>query len=48
MKTSKLSPRKSEKIAVIHRWKVVGALHSPNGMRLKAKVPKGHVNVVFS
>ena len=48
MKTSKLSPRKSEKIAVIHRWKVAGALHSPNGMRLKAKVPKGHVNVVFS
>ena len=48
MKTSKLSPRKSKKIAVIHRWKVAGALHSPNGMRLKVKVPKGHVNVVFS
>ena len=48
MKTSKLLPRKSEKIAVINRWKVAGALHSPNGMRLKAKVPKGHVNVVFS
>ena len=48
MKTSKLSPRKSKKIAVMHRWKVAGALHSLNGMRLKAKVPKGHVNVVFS
>ena len=48
MKTSKLLPRKSEKIAVIHCWKVAGALHSPNGMRLKAKVPKGHVNIVFS
>ena len=48
MKTSKLSPRKSKNIAVMHRWKVAGALHSPNGMRLKAKVPKGQVNVVFS
>ena len=48
MKTSKLSPRKSEIIAVTHRWKVTGALHSPNGMRLKAKVPNGQVNVVFS
>ena len=48
MKTSKLSPRKSEKIAVMHRWKVTRALHSPNGMRLKANVLKGHVNVVFS
>ena len=48
MKASKLSPRKLENIAVFHRWKVAGALHSPNGMRLKAKVPKGKVNVVFS
>ena len=48
MKTSKLSPRKSENIAVMHRWKVAGALHSPNGMRLKAKVQKEKVNVVFS
>ena len=48
MKTSKLSPRKSGKIAVIHRWKFAGALHSPNGMHLKAKVPNRHVNVVFS
>ena len=48
MKTSKLSPRKSENIAVIHRWKVAGALHSLNVMHLKAKVPKGQVNMVFS
>ena len=48
MKTSKLSPRKLEKIAIMNCWKVVGALHNPNGMRLKANVPKGHVNVVFS
>ena len=48
MKTSKLSPRKSEKITVMHHWKVAGALHSPNGMHLKAKVPNGHVNVFFS
>ena len=48
MKTSKLSPRKSKNIAVMHRGKVAGALHSPNGMRLKAKVPKGQANVVFS
>ena len=48
MKTSKLSPRKLEKIAVMHLWKVAGALHSTNGMRLKAKVPNEHVNVVFS
>ena len=46
MKTSKLSPRKSENIAVMHHWKVAGALHSPNGMRLKVKVPIGHVNIV--
>ena len=25
-----------------------GGLHSPNGMRLKVNVPKGHVNVIFS
>ena len=48
MKTSKLSPRKSENIAFMHRWKVAGALHSPNDMRLRAKVPNGQVNVVFS
>ena len=48
MKTSKLSPRKSKKIAVMHRGKVAGALHSPNGMCLKVKVPKGHMNIVFS
>ena len=48
MKTSKLSPRKLEKMAVIHRWKVSGVLHSPTGMRLKVKVSNGHVNVVFS
>ena len=48
MKTSKLSPRNLEKIAIIHHWKVAGALHNPNGIRLKAKVPKGHVNVLFS
>ena len=48
MKTSKLSLRKSEKIAIMYCWKVARALHSPNVMRLKAKVPKGHVNVVFS
>ena len=48
MKTSKLLPRKSEKIAVMHRWKVAGALHCPNGMCLKAKVSNTQVNVVFS
>ena len=48
MKTSKLLPRKSKKISVMHCLNVVGALHSPNGMRLKSNVPKGHVNVVFS
>ena len=48
MKTSKLFLRKLEKIAVMHRWKVAGALHSLNDMCLKAKVSKGHVNVVFS
>ena len=48
LKTSKLSPIKSEKIAIMHHWKVAEALHSPNGMRLKAKVSNGHVNVVFS
>ena len=48
MKTSKLSPKNSEKITFMHRWNVGGTLHSLNDMRLKANVPKGHVNVVFS
>ena len=48
MKTSKLSPRKSEKIVVMHHWNDVGVLHSPNDIRLKVNVPKGHVNVFFS
>ncbi|GKD81994.1 hypothetical protein Tco_1348833 [Tanacetum coccineum] len=34
-------------MAVIHRWKVAGTLHSPNGIRLYAKVPYGHVNVAL-
>ncbi|MCI88150.1 hypothetical protein A2U01_0109436, partial [Trifolium medium] len=33
MKTSMMSLIKSSKIAIIHRWKVAGALHSPNGIR---------------
>nr|GEX18675.1 integrase, catalytic region, zinc finger, CCHC-type, peptidase aspartic, catalytic [Tanacetum cinerariifolium] len=38
----------SWKIAIIHRWNVPGALQSPKGMHLYAKVPYGQVNVVFS
>ena len=48
MMTSKLSPRKSKKIVAMHLWKVAGALHSPNDMCPKAKVPNEQVNVVFS
>ena len=48
MKPSTLSPRKSKNIPVIHRSNVAGALHSSNGILLKANVPKGHVNVIFS
>ena len=32
MRTSKMSLRKLEKIAVMHHWNVAGALHSQNGM----------------
>ena len=32
----------------MHLWKVVGALHKPNGIHRKANVPYGKVNVVFS
>ncbi|GKC89852.1 hypothetical protein Tco_1150501 [Tanacetum coccineum] len=28
-------------MAIIQRWKVAGALHNPNGIRLYAKVPYG-------
>ncbi|GKD16906.1 hypothetical protein Tco_1206064 [Tanacetum coccineum] len=46
--TSMLSSISSWKMAVIQRWKVAGALHNPNGIRLYAKVPYRQVNVVFS
>ncbi|GJW14140.1 hypothetical protein Tco_0018273 [Tanacetum coccineum] len=32
---------------VIQRWKVVGALHNPNGIRLYAKVPYGSSSVMI-
>ena len=48
MKTSKMSRRKSYKIAVMHRGNVAGALHNSNGIGVKMNVPKGHVNVIFS
>ena len=48
MKTLRLSPRKLEKIVVMHLWNVAGVLQNPNGIRLNANVPKGHVNVFFS
>lgn len=37
-----------EKILTIQRWKVVGVLHNPNGILRYAKLPNGHVKVVFS
>ncbi|GKB93717.1 hypothetical protein Tco_0979854 [Tanacetum coccineum] len=48
MNTSMLSSISSWKMVFIQRWKVTGALHSPNGIRLYAKVPYGQVNVVLS
>ncbi|GJS70760.1 hypothetical protein Tco_0703601 [Tanacetum coccineum] len=35
MNTSMLSSMSSWKMAVIQRWKVVGALHNPNGIRIR-------------
>ena len=48
MKTSRLSPRKSDNITAIYHWNVVGALHSLNDIHIKVNMPKGHVNIVFS
>ena len=48
MKISITSYARSENIDIIHLWKVQEALHKPNGILLKAKVPNGHVKVVFS
>ena len=48
MKISMHSLIMLEKMAVMHLRNVAGALHSPNGILLKANVPKEHVNVVFS
>ena len=44
MKTSQLSLRKLEKIVVMHRCNVMGALHSPNGIRLKANLFDGELS----
>ncbi|GJV02697.1 hypothetical protein Tco_1336266 [Tanacetum coccineum] len=41
MNTSMLSSISSWNMAVIQRWKVAGALHNLNGIRLYAKVPYG-------
>ena len=48
MKIFITSSAKSENMDIIHLWNVAGALHKPNGILLNAKVPNGHVNVVFS
>ena len=48
MNLQKLSSIISLKIPIMNRWKVPGALHNPKGIFLKANVPKGQVNVVFS
>ena len=48
MNISITASTKSENIDIIHLWKVAGALYNPNGILLKANVPKGHVKVVFS
>ena len=38
---------KSVKIYMTSHWKVVGALHSPNGITTHTKVPQGVVIVVL-
>jgi len=38
----------STKILIIAHWNVAGALHRSNGKIKYAKLPHGHVNVVFS
>ena len=48
MKISITSFAKSENIDIMHLWKVPEALHKPNDIVLKSKVPNGHVKVVFS
>ena len=48
MKISITSSAKSESIDIMHIWNIPGALHKPNGVHLKEKVPNGHVKVVFS
>ncbi|GKB90289.1 hypothetical protein Tco_0962561 [Tanacetum coccineum] len=44
MNTSMLSSISSWNMVIIQRWKVVGALHSPKGIRLYAKVPYEQVD----
>nr|GFB22507.1 hypothetical protein [Tanacetum cinerariifolium] len=48
MNTSMVCSIISWKIAIIHRWNMPGALQSPKGMRLYAKVLYGQVNMVIS
>ncbi|RDY13618.1 hypothetical protein CR513_01431, partial [Mucuna pruriens] len=43
MNTSMQSCSKSEKMLIIQRWNVLGALHNPNGMRVYTKVPNGQL-----
>ena len=47
MNTSLISSIISEKIDIMHHWKEVGALHSPNDIHLYAYVPYGHVKVIL-
>ena len=48
MKISITSSAKSENMDIMHLWNVAGALHKPNDIFINAKVPNGHVKVVFS
>ena len=48
MKISITSSTKSENMDIMHLWNVAEALHKLNGILLNAKVPNGHVKVVFS
>lgn len=47
MKISMECSMRSENMVILHLLKVVGALHNPNDILLKAKVLWGHVKVVY-
>jgi hypothetical protein len=48
MKISRKHSTISLNMLSIYLWNVAGALHNPKGILWYAKIPNGHVKVVFS